>query len=268
MDELIERSSLGTDAAAARRASVPEETAAEVLRRAAPHQPLFYLTYGTREERRVSRVLRDVLESRFGPRSAVQSMDGRRLPAELRDAMRDALVRCQALLAVISPSWTGTDHRSRLPVRAADTARADIAAAVENGVQVVPVLIHRASLLVPRDRDLPVDLAAVASQPPYRLRRGHMRFDLRRMLDGLADLLPQEDAAAGLAAGSVDSGLVSDVRRAIAYSPLRRCRDTTFASVDRMLTLVARSDDQGWLEPVRTRLTSRRDRDRDTVAFH
>lgn len=89
--------------------------------------------------------------------------------ANFEEVLTKALSGCDALLALIGPSWSGckrSDGRRRLEVED-DWVRREIATCLQRGVPVMPVLLGGTAL--PEERDLPVDL--------YSLRK-HQKADV------------------------------------------------------------------------------------------
>lgn len=125
-------------------------------------------------------------------------LDAESIPAgadfteELMDRVRSARV----LLAVIGSRWlTVTDEAGRRRIDdPADWLRRELAEAFAAGVRVIPVLTDDAEL--PRDADLPADIAPLSRCQYRRLRRRAPTDDLARIVTDLTGLDPVLAAAA------------------------------------------------------------------------
>src|SRR5690606_37851588 len=81
---------------------------------------------------------------------------------DFREAIARTMEACDVVLVVIRPNWLNTrdEFGNRRLDDDADTHRAEIVAALEADVRVVPVLVGAASM--PRTGDLPTPLRALA----------------------------------------------------------------------------------------------------------
>lgn len=119
-------------------------------------------------------VLHETLVDRFGA-SRVLRDTGQWPAADF--AIEKHLDRCAVLLAVIGPRW-------RDMIGQPDSAvHLSVASALRRGVRVVPVLLDSTPL--PEPARLPRDLAGFDQQPAWRLRRGHVDSDVRRLVEAL-----------------------------------------------------------------------------------
>jgi tetratricopeptide (TPR) repeat protein len=126
-------------------------------------------------------------------------LDAESIPAGA-DFVEELLARVRSarvLLAVIGPSWlTATDPttgRRRID-DPADWIRRELAEAFTASIRVIPVLTDQAGL--PRDTDLPTDIAALSRCQYRHLRRRESKSDLARIVADLTNLDPVLAAAA------------------------------------------------------------------------
>jgi hypothetical protein len=136
------------------------------------------------------------LAHRFGEEHIF--LDAESIPAgadfveELLGRVRSARI----LLAVIGPRWlTATDPTGRRRIDdPADWIRREVAEAFTAGVRVIPVLTDQAEL--PRESELPADIAALSRSQCRHLRRREPTSDLARIVADLTTLDPILAAAA------------------------------------------------------------------------
>jgi hypothetical protein len=100
---------------------------------------------------------------------------------EFAKAIHEKVAFCDALVAVIGPRWldgVGADGRRRLD-DPDDWVRLEIAAALSQGIRVIPVLVRGAAL--PRASALPPALAALPGQHAVELRPRRFDVDADRL---------------------------------------------------------------------------------------
>ena len=119
-------------------------------------------------------------------------LDAESIPAGA-DFVEELLRRVRSariLLAVIGPRWlTATDPTGRRRIDDPhDWIRRELAEAFTAGVRVIPVLADQAEL--PRESDLPADIAALSRSQYRHLRRREPTSDLARIVADLTTLDP------------------------------------------------------------------------------
>lgn len=130
--------------------------------------------------------LRDALAARFGDDEIFFDVVTVRPGRDFTDAIRDAVRRADATLAVIGPRWltaTGADGRPRL-ADPDDHVRSELLSALEESPVVVPVLVGGASM--PTAAQLPDGLEPLALRQAVTLRDETWLRDL----DDLVRALP------------------------------------------------------------------------------
>jgi tetratricopeptide (TPR) repeat protein len=114
--------------------------------------------------------------------------------------LRMALESMRVLLVLIGPRWLSTcatDEQRLLVERDDDWVRYEIRRALRRGVPIVPVLLDGASL--PTAMRLPADIRKLMHYQAVKIRHESLGRDVRRLADGLAQLLP----AAGTGAAGI-----------------------------------------------------------------
>jgi tetratricopeptide (TPR) repeat protein len=144
-------------------------------------------------------------------------LDAESIPAGA-DFVEELLRRVRSariLLAVIGPHWlTATDPTGRRRIDdPADWIRREVAEAFTAGIRVIPVLTDQAEL--PRESELPADIAALSRSQYRHLRRREPTSDLARIVTDLTTLDPilaaaarsRDNAPRPLQTGDVHGGL-------------------------------------------------------------
>lgn len=100
----------------------------------------------------------DRLAKEFGKDSVFIDVDKIAGGQDFSDVIHKTILDCDVLIAVIGPDWltVSDDHGARLDAQK-DYVRREIAAALENDVQVIPVLVGNA--VMPDAEQLPEELA-------------------------------------------------------------------------------------------------------------
>jgi len=156
-----------------------------------------FINYRGEDSHSYGALLYQDLTGRFG--KDLVFLDAESIPAgadftaELLGRVRSA----RLLLAVIGPRWlTATDPATgeRRIDDPADWIRRELAEAFAAGVRVIPVLTDQADL--PREADLPADIAALSRCQSRHLRRREPTADLARIVTDLIGLDPVLAAAA------------------------------------------------------------------------
>ncbi|RYD84325.1 MAG: TIR domain-containing protein [Verrucomicrobiaceae bacterium] len=103
----------------------------------------------------------DVLSSLAGRGRVFKDVDSMPLGVDFRAHVRHVLNQCKTFLALIGPSWTQSKDviGNRRLLDPDDLVRIEIEVALENGLNVIPVLINGAAM--PSENDLPDSLRAL-----------------------------------------------------------------------------------------------------------
>jgi uncharacterized membrane protein HdeD (DUF308 family) len=129
--------------------------------------------------------VQDRLVQEFGRDLLFMDVDAIPLGANFATVLRDAVAKCEVLLAVIGPHWL--DARDDAGVRRLDDpndyVRIEIGAALQRNVPVVPLLLDGAK--VPKANQLPVDLKELAMRNGLDVRHGSFHSDLDKLVRDL-----------------------------------------------------------------------------------
>lgn len=134
--------------------------------------PGIFISYRRDDTGYVARMLAEKLGAEFGAASVFMDIDNIPFGVDFRDHIARAVGRSDVVLALIGDDWLGAtkpDGARRLD-DPADFVRIEIAHALQQGIPVVPVLAGTARM--PRDTDLPPEIAALAFRNAAELRAG------------------------------------------------------------------------------------------------
>jgi hypothetical protein len=155
-----------------------------------------FINYRESDSRSYGALLYLALAHHFG--SARVFLDSESIPAgaDYAAELLSRVRRARVLLAVIGPRWlscAGVDGGRPLH-DPADWVRRELVVAFDTGVRVIPVLTDDA--ILPDERDLPTDIAALGRCQYRRLRSRDAMADLARLIMDLAPATPGGGAAA------------------------------------------------------------------------
>lgn len=125
--------------------------------------------------------LLDRFVQRFGDDHVFRDVEDIAAGDDFVRTLHQQVDRCGVLLALIGPRWLNiatADGRPRLS-DPADWVRIEIARALARDIRVIPVLVGGAPM--PTARDLPPDLAALASRHATELRDAHFHRDVEHL---------------------------------------------------------------------------------------
>ena len=134
--------------------------------------------------------LYDRLVSHFGAERVFMDVEGIEPGVDFVEALEQAVASCEVLIVIIGAEWLATDSaRKRRLDDPKDFVHIETAAALARHIRVVPVLVDGA--VMPREEELPADLAPLARRQAVEL--SHKHWDatsaelirtLERVLDG------------------------------------------------------------------------------------
>jgi formylglycine-generating enzyme required for sulfatase activity len=109
--------------------------------------------------------------------------------------LREEVEKCDALLAVIGPSWaTITDKQGNPRINDSnDFVRIEIATALTRDIPVIPVLLDGAE--IPRPEQLPEDLKELAVRNGLQIHHASFHADMDRLVAGLKSTIGRGDTA-------------------------------------------------------------------------
>lgn len=141
--------------------------------------PIF-ISYRHSDDARVGRVA-DALEARFGRTSVFRDVGSIAGGADFARVLDSAIQESSVVLVAIGPDWSERLAQSN------DFVRREVAAALEQGKKVVPVLLDDTPL--PKAAELPTDLRGLVSLHAARVRGGEdFTTDMDRLARAIEDL--------------------------------------------------------------------------------
>jgi YVTN family beta-propeller protein len=129
--------------------------------------------------------LYDQLSQVFGPERVFMDIDTLAPGADFVEHIRNAIRSADAVLALIGHSWIEVrdDQGHRRLDNPTDVVRLELAAGLEHGILVIPVLVNGAKM--PRPDDLPEELRPLAGRNALDLTDLHWRAEVERLIRAL-----------------------------------------------------------------------------------
>jgi hypothetical protein len=155
-----------------------------------------FISYRRQEASWLAGRLYERLAARLGDDQVFMDVDTIAPGLDFAEVINQAVSTCEVLLAIIGPTWvsaTDEDGQRRLE-DPDDIVRVEIAAALERGIRVIPILVEGA--VMPRRQQLPDDLVKLARHNALGLRHESFRSDTDRLLDAITPLLDAKAAPA------------------------------------------------------------------------
>jgi hypothetical protein len=137
--------------------------------------PRVFLSYRREDAPGSAGRLFDALSEVFASEHVFMDVDTVDPGQDFEEAITQAVLASDVLLAVIGPRWT-TALDAHQPAGADDFVRIEIASALSNGIRTVPVLVEGGQM--PRPRDLPSDLQPLARRNAISLSSERWRRDI------------------------------------------------------------------------------------------
>jgi hypothetical protein len=164
-----------------------------------------FISYRREESSGWARLLQDRLAAHLGDEQVFMDVDTIRLGVDFAEVITQAVSTCEVLLAVIGPRWltvTDQDGRRRLD-DPDDLVHLEIAAALERGIRVIPILVEGA--VMPRRQELPDSLATLARRNALMVRHDSFRYDVNRLVAEVERVLQPVPAEARGAKGETSA---------------------------------------------------------------
>lgn len=133
--------------------------------------------------------VRDRLVQEFGRDLLFMDVDAIPLGVNFATFLRDAVAKCEVLLAVIGPHWLNARDEAADPPDARrlddphDYVRIEIGAALQRNIPVIPILVSGAE--VPKAYELPEDLKELSMRQGLDVRHGSFHNDVDTLVRGL-----------------------------------------------------------------------------------
>jgi hypothetical protein len=127
----------------------------------------------------------DRLAQEFGDSLIFMDVNNIPLGLDFVKVLRDAVSKCDVLLAVIGKHWSdarNVDDSRRLDSES-DFVRIEIATALQRDIPVIPILVDGAA--IPKAVELPEDLKDLSTRNGLDVRHGSFHVDMDRLINGL-----------------------------------------------------------------------------------
>ena len=125
----------------------------------------------------------DRLTARFGDDPVFMDVQDIRPGQNFQTSIDETLARCDCVVVVIGPRWLSTvRERAALPE---DFVRYEIAAALQRGIPVIPVLVGGARM--PTAADLPDDLRPLSRRHAVEIRDERFEDDVQRLAEAVRE---------------------------------------------------------------------------------
>lgn len=130
--------------------------------------------------------LRDDLAELLGDADIFMDIDSITAGEDFVGAIDEVLADCDVVLALIGPRWLAIDGGTGYPRirQRGDFVRRELAAALERGVRLIPVLVQGATM--PLERELPKDLTPLSRRNAFELSDRRWAYDIGELADLLS----------------------------------------------------------------------------------
>jgi TIR domain len=137
----------------------------------------------------------DRLASHLGEQQVFRDIDTLAPGVEFAAVIRERIRLCDALVAIIGRNWlTVTDAQGQRRLGdPKDLVKAEIAEALRQDKLVIPALVGGAAM--PRETDLPRDIAALAQRNAIEISERHFDQDLQQLADAVRSKMPEQTNA-------------------------------------------------------------------------
>lgn len=159
------------------------------------HSPQIFISYRRDDAAGYARAIAEELAGRFDAARVFMDVDDIGAGQGFAEVIRHAVAESGVLLALIGRRWRG--EREAAPSRlfdADDFVRLELAAALQQGLRVIPVLLD--GVPMPAAAELPEDIRALAGLQALELGNARFADDIARLARAL-DLHPRPRQAPG-----------------------------------------------------------------------
>jgi hypothetical protein len=127
----------------------------------------------------------DRLTQEFGDSLVFMDVDNIPLGLDFAKVLRDAVSKCDVLLAVIGKHWLDARNAdgSRRLDNESDFVRIEIATALKRDIPIIPITVDGGE--IPKAGELPEDLKDLATRNGLDVRHSSFRADTDRLISGL-----------------------------------------------------------------------------------
>jgi hypothetical protein len=167
----------------------PEPTPEPFSTRAGPPKPRqtsIFISYRREDSADITGRISDRLIQKFGRDAVFKDVESIPLGSDFRKHLKEAVGRCDVLVAVIGRKWTTIENESgrRRLDDPRDHLRIEVESALERDIPVIPVLVQGA--VVPDEDALPEPLRPLAYRNAQPVRPDpDFNHDLERLMSGI-----------------------------------------------------------------------------------
>ena len=171
--------------------------------------PAIYISYRKEDTQGAAAHLYKNLTEAFGRTAVFMDVAGNQPGRDMRDVVDDHLVSCAAVLVIIGKGWVDARDESgqRRLDNPLDPVRIETAAALEQDLPLIPVLVQGATMVYPTQ--LPPDLADLAFRNPVTLLQSQWGSDVEMLVALLKSLVqghrPADSAPAAAGPAAVEA---------------------------------------------------------------
>jgi hypothetical protein len=148
-------------------------------------QTSIFLSYRRNDSLAQARALYERLRNEFGSDRVFIDLEGLRSGFDFRRALKQHLDSCQVLIAIVGRDWLGakTVSAARRIDDSNDFVRAEVRAALERDIPVIPLLLDGAEM--PSAAELPGDLKSFARRHAQAFDMMRFDADVRHLVEAL-----------------------------------------------------------------------------------
>jgi cellulose biosynthesis protein BcsQ len=151
----------------------------------APSAGSIYISYRREDTSGFAGLLYDALSSRFGPERVFTDVATLSPGVDFVELVESRVRRSSVVLVLVGPRWlSATDASGRRRIDdPEDFLRGEVAAALEGGGRVIPVLVEGATM--PARSELPPELEGLARRQALELNPERLAYDLQRLITAI-----------------------------------------------------------------------------------
>ena len=152
--------------------------------------PKLFISYRRDDSAGHAGRVHDRLQREFGRDLLFMDVDSIPLGTNFVKIISDEIAKCDALLAIIGPSWLDArDEKGKRRLENPDDfVRVEIATALKRGIRVIPILLE--GTRVPKADQLPDDLKELAFRNALEVRHASFSEDMDRLIRGFKGVRP------------------------------------------------------------------------------
>lgn len=148
-----------------------------------------FISYRHAESALHARLLSEQLKAHFGTKVVFIDTENIQLGRDYVEAIEEEIRSCKIFLAVIGQQWlTCSNENGRRLDDPHDEVRRELKEVLRQRRWLIPVLVQGASM--PRESDLPEELAPLARKQACRVDEAHWTQDVRNLIERIEDIMP------------------------------------------------------------------------------